>query len=101
MLSEDGLLSAIVTIDKSTLKQIGRPVIISRGFVHMKEQTALTNQITDLVEETVQARLDDAKSLNIGAIKRSLTKTLNKHIYETTERNPMIMPVVMIVESQA
>lgn len=101
MLSEDGLLSAIVTIDKTTLKQIGHPVIISRGFVHMKEQTELTNQISNLVESTVQSRLNEAKSLNIGAIKRSLTKTLNKHIYEKTERNPMIMPVVMVIESQA
>ena len=101
LLSEDGLLSAIVTVDKSALKLIGKPVIISRGFVHMKEQVELTNEISDLVEETVSGKLAKAKSLNISSIKKTLTKTLNKHIYDKTERNPMIMPVVMVVEDQA
>ena len=46
LLSEDGLLSAIVTIDKKNMRLIGSPVIISRGFIYMKEHSDLTSEIS-------------------------------------------------------
>jgi ribonuclease J len=97
LLSEDGLLSAIITIDKATLELVGKPVIISRGFIYMKEHADLTDEMSKLVETQVTKKLSQAKSLNINAIKRLITNVLNKHIYTKTERNPMIMPVVMLV----
>ncbi len=49
LLSEDGLLSAIVTIDKTNLVTVGKPAIISRGFIYMREHADLTNDISNLV----------------------------------------------------
>ncbi len=97
LLSEDGLLSAIVTIDKKNMKLIGSPVIISRGFVYMKEHGELTDEISKLTEKELNKKLKTYKSINITALKKSLTKTLGDFIRNKTERNPMIMPVVMIV----
>jgi ribonuclease J len=97
LLSEDGLLSAIITINKETNELMGRPVIVSRGFVYMKEQGDLTDEIISLVEREVKQRLTTMKSLNVNALKRLITRLLNQHIYNKTERNPMIMPVVMLV----
>ncbi len=97
LLSEDGLLSAIITVDKAKLELVGKPVIISRGFIYMKEHADLTDEMSKLVETQVTKKLSQAKSLNINAIKRLITNVLNKHIYTKTERNPMIMPVVMLV----
>lgn len=97
LLSEDGLLSAIVTIDKKNNKLMGKPVIISRGFVYMKDHSDLTNEITELVEKEITKKLNASKSININQMKRHMTKILNNHIYNKTERNPMIMPVIMLV----
>ncbi len=98
LLSEDGLLSAIITVNKDKLKLLGKPVIISRGFIYMKAHTDLTNEISDIVEREIVKKLSSMKSLNINSLKRLITRILNEHIYNKTERNPMIMPVVMVVE---
>ncbi len=97
MLSEDGLLSAIVTIDKKKQELLGEVVIISRGFVYMRDHAELTTEISNLVEQEVKQKLSQVKRLNINALKRLITKVLQKFIYNKTERNPMIMPVVMMV----
>ena len=63
----------------------------------MKEETELIEQISNLVEKHVQYSLEKYKNLNINSLKKSLTKHLSQYIYEKTERNPMILPVVMVV----
>lgn len=97
LLSEDGLLSAIVTVDKKNMKLIGSPVIISRGFVYMKEHNDLTTEISRITENEVNKKLKQFKTLNINILKKSITKVLSDFIKNKTERNPMIMPVVMVV----
>ncbi len=97
LLSEDGLLSAIITIDKKQNTLVGNPVIISRGFVYMKEHSDLTSDICSLVEKEITKKLKQSKNLNINQLKRHMTKILNTFIYNKTERNPMIMPVIMLV----
>lgn len=97
LLSEDGLLAAIVTIDKKNMKLVGSPVIISRGFVYMKEHSDLTDEICNLTEKEMVKKLKSHKTINITVLKKSLTKTLGDFIRNKTERNPMIMPVVMLV----
>jgi ribonuclease J len=100
LLSEDGLLSCIITVDKEKLKLIGRPVIISRGFIYMREHVDLTNTITELVEKEMIKKLGSMKTLNINTLKRIMTKVLNQYIFNKTERNPMIMPVVMVLNDK-
>ncbi len=98
LLSEDGLLSAIVTINESTNEVINKPVIISRGFIYMREHTELTSELSSLVKESVSKKIKGMKKINVSLLKKEITKLLSDIIYEKTERSPMIMPVVMIVE---
>jgi ribonuclease J len=98
LLSDNGLLSAIVTINKNTLTPIGKPVIISRGFIHMKEETVLTNDISNLVITIVNGYFKKHKRLDVNSLKKSLAKLLHQYIIEKTERKPIILPVIMLVE---
>jgi ribonuclease J len=98
MLSEDGLLSAIVTINEKTLEVLNKPVIISRGFIYMREHTELTSELSNIVKDLVTSKLNQMKAVNVSVLKREITKSLTDFIYERTERSPMIMPVVMLVE---
>ena len=98
ILSKDGLLSAIVTIDKTSNKQVSKPVIISRGFIYMKEQSELTTEMANLVESEINKKLEKLKTLNISVLKKTMSSVLNNFIYKKTERSPMIMPVVMITK---
>ncbi|MCK5388491.1 MAG: ribonuclease J, partial [Candidatus Izimaplasma sp.] len=97
LLSEDGLLSAIVTVNDETLKVIGKPSIISRGFIYMREHEELTKEISNLVSVYIQKKITTMKKVNIVVLKKELTKLLSDYIYAKTERSPMIMPVIMTV----
>lgn len=96
-LSQDGLLSTIITLDKDKHTIIGKPLIVSRGFVTMRENAALTKEISDRVLALVESDLKASKSLNIVQLKRAIIKTMNDYIYSKTERSPMILPVIRTV----
>ncbi|MCF7927015.1 MAG: ribonuclease J [Candidatus Izimaplasma sp.] len=96
-LSEDGLLSAIITINTKTNKLVTDPNIISRGFIYMKERSELTSEISDLVKEKVSEKLENIQSLDTSRLKRYITNLLRNYINQKTERNPMILPVIMTV----
>jgi len=97
ILSEDGLLSAIVTINEENNTLIGKSVIVSRGFVYMKDHTALTNEIAGMVDAHVKKILEKYSKINTGLIKRDIIRLLTDYIFTKTERNPMILPVVKLV----
>ena len=96
-LSEDGLLSTIVTINPETLEVIGKPVIISRGFIYMRDHEELTSEISAKVKLIVERKLKQTKKLNVNILKREITKQIKDFVQSKTERNPMIMPVIMSV----
>jgi len=97
ILSEDGLLSVVITIDEKKRKRIGESVIVSRGFVYMKEQTKLTKDLSKKVDDMVTSTLDKYDTIKTGLIKRDIIRLLNDYIFTKTERNPMILPVVKLV----
>ncbi|MFH5881167.1 ribonuclease J1 [Liberiplasma polymorphum] len=97
VLSEDGLLSAIVTIDEHRKTPMGKPVIMSRGFVYMRDHSALTNEISNMVHDLVVSKIQSQKGVNVSQLKRDITKLLNDYIFTKTERSPMILPVIKLV----
>ncbi|MFU8786275.1 MAG: ribonuclease J1 [Candidatus Izemoplasmataceae bacterium] len=97
VLSEDGLLSAIVTIDEHRKVPMGKPVIMSRGFVYMRDHSALTNEISNMVHDLVVSKIQSQKGVNVSQLKRDITKLLNDYIFTKTERSPMILPVIKLV----
>ena len=95
-LSEDGILTIVVTIDKTTRENISGPDIISRGFVYMKENEHLIEDLTKIAEKA----LIDCKNKRIkdwGEIKYRIRESIRKEVYKKTRRNPMILPVIMEV----
>ncbi|MCX7695053.1 MAG: ribonuclease J [Caloramator sp.] len=93
-LSQDGILTVVVTIEKETGKVIAGPDIISRGFVYVRESE-------DLIEESkkiVKKVLDNCVMNQIkdwATIKSSIKDELKTYLYEKTKRNPMILPIIM------
>src|SRR5918993_1180275 len=53
-LASDGMFMVVVTVDKQTGKVIGRPEIITRGFVHGNEQDPIIDEAIRRVMEAVQ-----------------------------------------------
>jgi ribonuclease J len=95
MLSQDGIVVAIVTLDAETGHLAVRPDIVSRGFVDPEAGRYLLEEsrdaVTRLFEEEVQ-RISDST-----VISNRVRDLLSKLYYDRTRRRPMVLPVLVTV----
>jgi ribonuclease J len=96
-LSDDGLLSVIVTIDEEHKEVICAPNIVSKGFIFFKDHQQMAMDMQELVIESVNKYLDSNKKININGMKNDITRTLKNYVLNQTKRTPMIMPVIMVL----
>ncbi|MFO7611744.1 MAG: ribonuclease J, partial [Clostridia bacterium] len=92
-LSQDGLITIVVTIEKSTGEIIAGPDVITRGFVYVKESELLINTIREKTSEALYGL--DLAAMDYNAIKNVIRKKLREFLYKETKRNPMILPIIM------
>jgi ribonuclease J len=93
LLSQDGLVVIIITIDKETGAIIAEPDIISRGFVYVRESEQLIEQMRK-VAVTALSKYDGKEW---ATIKMVIKDALKEYLYVNVKRNPMIIPVVIEV----
>lgn len=94
ILSEDGLVAVVATVDTSGRYLVSGPDIVSRGFVYVKESEELLDRAKSLVEQTL-LRVVSKKHNDRMAIKSLIRDELSKFIYKETKRRPMILPIIM------
>jgi ribonuclease J len=94
MLSRDGIAVVVVAVDKTTGQLLGRPDIVTRGFVDTRESREMIEKSCDFVAESLnhQKQLADWSSVTIA-----IKDTLGNYFYEKTRRRPIIVPVMMKV----
>jgi ribonuclease J len=97
ILSEDGMVSIVLTINERTKEIMMEPTIISRGFVYMKSSEDLTKQIANSAYYTAQAELDKQNGINQLQIKNAIITNVAKLIEDKTSRKPLIIAITMLV----
>jgi ribonuclease J len=95
VLSQDGILMAVLTVDKETGQPIAGPDIVSRGFVYMRDAEELLESARERVLESLIGL--NGHSSDWAFVKDKIKHTLSEFLYEQTHRRPMILPVVMEV----
>lgn len=93
-LSQDGILTVVVTIEKETGRVIAGPDIISRGFVYVRESEDLMEEARNIVKVSLEKCLKN-QITEWAAIKTSIKDDLREYLYEKTKRKPMILPIIM------
>ncbi len=93
ILSSDGVISVLIAMDSHTNKLLTKPTIVSRGFMHLVSSESFIAEAPKLIEEAL-AELFKGK-VTFSAIKNTIRTTLSTYIYDKTNRNPMIIPVIM------
>jgi ribonuclease J len=94
-LANDGMFIIVVTVDKQTGSVIGRPEIITRGFVHGNEGTPLIEEAADRVIKAIENPGDHIAE--IALLKSQIKDGVSRFLYEQTKRRPMVFPVVVEV----
>lgn len=94
VLSQDGILTAVLAIDKESKEIISGPDIISRGFVYVKDSNDLLNEATTLIEREVENCLAN-DIVDWYSIKSKIKSSLGQFLYTKTKRKPMIIPVIV------
>ncbi|MFS0782243.1 ribonuclease J [Bacillus sp. 1P06AnD] len=94
LLSQDGILIVVVTLDKATKAIVSGPEIITRGFVYVRESEKLIDQSVALVKEAVEKNVS-SQNFDWSSLKQDVRDALNSHLYEVTKRRPMILPIIM------
>jgi len=95
MLSRDGVVMVVITVNRQTGKLVGRPDIISRGFVEPGETKDMIDKSRDLVAKTLDH--SGVRPAEWGYINAKVRDILNKYYYDQTKRRPMILPVMVKV----
>ncbi|WMJ82132.1 ribonuclease J [Clostridium sp. MB40-C1] len=93
-LSQDGILTVVVTIAKENGKVIAGPDIISRGFVYVRESEDLMEEARLIVRDALK-ECEDKHITEWAVIKSKVKEVLRMFLYERTKRKPMILPIIM------
>lgn len=92
-LSQDGLIIVVLTMD-SYGNVVAGPDIISRGFVYVRESENLMDEVKSIVNVELMSCVDNHIT-DWATIKTSIRDALKDYIFQTTKRNPMILPIIM------
>ncbi|MEC1178766.1 ribonuclease J1 [Metasolibacillus meyeri] len=96
ILSEEGLVIVVVSVDMAKHKMVSGPDIISRGFVYMRESGLMINEAQKMLNQHLNRAIQD-KSIQWAELKNEITDALGPYLYEKTKRRPMILPIIMEV----
>jgi len=97
MLSENGLIIVVISLERGSNQVLAGPDIVSRGFVYVRESENLMEE----AREVVRNALDRCLTRYItdwSRIKTEIKDSLSDFIWKKTKRTPMILPIIMEIE---
>ncbi len=97
LLSENGMIIIVVSLDRKTSKVVSGPDIVTRGFVYVRESEDLMEEIKKIAKEELD-RCDRENIREWSNIKAALRDSLIHYVYSKTKRQPMILPILMDVD---
>jgi ribonuclease J len=95
MLSKDGIVVAIIAINRQTGKIVGRPDVVTRGFVDTRKFKDMIEESRDLLARTLDHT--GVRNAEWSFINNKVRDALEKFYYEKTKRRPMILPFMVKV----
>jgi ribonuclease J len=96
ILSEEGLVVVVATIDMKNREVLSGPDLLSRGFIYMRESGELINKGRKQVFRSIKRTLKNEK-ISETMLKDAIVSDLQAFLFEQTERHPLIIPMLVTV----
>jgi ribonuclease J len=96
VLSEEGVVVVIVTVDAKSGELVTGPEIVTRGWVYAPEAEDLLDEAKQVVRESIAEAAREG-ALDFETVQRHTRRSLARFINERTRRRPIVLPVVMEV----
>ncbi|MDD2376777.1 MAG: ribonuclease J [Clostridia bacterium] len=97
LLSENGMIIVIITMDRKTANIVAGPEIVTRGFVYVRESEELMEEIKTVAREELELCIRN-KQFEWSTIKSNVRESLMSYIYKKIKREPMILPIISEVD---
>lgn len=97
LLSENGMIIVVVSLDRKTARVVSGPDIVTRGFVYVRENEPLIEEIKDVARHEL-TKCEDQGIRDWATIKTRVRESMMKYIFTKTKRQPMILPILMDVD---
>lgn len=97
LLSENGMIIVVISLDRKTAKVVSGPDIVTRGFVYVRENEPLIDEIKEVAKKEL-SKCEEQNIREWSTIKTKVRESLIKYIYSKTKRQPMILPILMDVD---
>jgi ribonuclease J len=94
MMAQDGLVVVVLTIDRKTGACITSPDIISRGFIYIRDNEELMNELRGELRRAVGQRYN---RIDLDRFKQEIREHVTHFLFEKTQRSPIVIPVINIV----
>ncbi|MBE6133060.1 MAG: ribonuclease J [Erysipelotrichaceae bacterium] len=91
-MTEDGMISIILSIDANKGELIVEPIIYTKGIISKHSHRAV-DECRSLIKEAIKGKI--GKKTNYNELKIIVKDVAEKYFYQITKRHPMIIPVIM------
>lgn len=96
MLSDNGIVIICATLDKRSKDILAYPEVLTRGFIYVKENTELIDEIKRISLEVINENISN-NYVEYNKIKLGIRERLSHYLFEETGCKPMIITVVQEV----
>lgn len=94
-LAQEGMLVIIVLLSRDNGRILKNPDIISRGFIYLKNNQELLDEIRRRIRGIISRIPIKYQSLDSDYLKNIIRDQIGQFLYNKTKRRPMILPVTI------
>lgn len=97
MMASGGMITVVIKAMQKSQRIVGDPMIVSRGFIYMKESKDILNAIRTKAKKSYEDFIEKNPDAKIPDIQRALKRGVQSLVYKKIQREPMIIPVIISV----
>lgn len=96
-LGEEGFLCVVAIVDRRTGRLYKSPDVLSRGFVYLRDNKDLMDQIRLIIRKSVENSFRHPASVDIDAARNDVAEQVSRFLLQKTQKSPIVMSVIATV----